>query len=153
MASLPPQPSQQNTSPNYQRRLQAEPSPLDESTALSMTSEDSQTVFLDNPVSSGNGEQPSEASRPRPNPPSRSSTLGIKKCWICICDSTEDDPDNPPPWRSPCTCNLTAHETCLLDWVADLENPRSRRGGPPKKNPMSTMQVGDQDRETAKSSS
>jgi RING-variant domain len=98
-----------------------------------MISEDSQTVLLDNPGSSTSKEEHTEASQPRPHALSRSSTLGIKKCWICICDSTEDDPLNPPKWRSPCTCNLTAHEACLLDWVADLENPRSRRGGAPKK--------------------
>lgn len=62
----------------------------------------------------------------RPRMLSRQSTLTPKKCWICICDSTEDDPKNPPVWRSPCTCNLTAHESCLLDWVADLENPKKK---------------------------
>jgi hypothetical protein len=99
-----------------------------------MISEDSQTVLLDNSTSSAaKKEQTAESSQPRPLAPSRSSTFGIKKCWICICDSTEDDPNHPPRWRSPCTCNLTAHEACLLDWVADLENPKSRRGGPPKK--------------------
>lgn len=89
-----------------------------------MNSEDSDTVLLNSP------QQPS-TSRPedtdRPPPLSRSSTLGIKKCWICVGDSTEDDPTNPPTWRSPCKCSLTAHEDCLLDWVADLENPSNRR--------------------------
>ncbi len=98
-----------------------------------MISEDSQTVLLDNSPSSPNEQKPTETSQPRPPAPSRSSTFGIKKCWICICDSTEDDPVHPPKWRSPCTCNLTAHEACLLDWVADLEHPRGRRGVPPKK--------------------
>lgn len=100
-----------------------------------MISEDSQTVLLDNPISKTKDENSTDTSQPRrPPAPSRSSTLSIRKCWICICDSTEDDPTHPPQWRSPCTCNLTAHEACLLDWVADLENPRSRRGGgPPKK--------------------
>lgn len=40
-------------------------------------------------------------------------------------DATEDDPNDPPVWRSPCQCSLTAHESCLLDWVADLENPKN----------------------------
>ncbi|EXJ86653.1 hypothetical protein A1O3_03606 [Capronia epimyces CBS 606.96] len=61
----------------------------------------------------------------RPPPLSRSSTFGSKKCWICMSDTTEDDPHNPPVWRSPCQCSLTAHEACLLDWVADLENPKN----------------------------
>ncbi|RAL15555.1 RING finger domain protein [Aspergillus homomorphus CBS 101889] len=49
-----------------------------------------------------------------------------RKCWICYADETEDTPLNSE-WRSPCPCALTAHEACLLDWLADLENPRSRK--------------------------
>ncbi|EEP82499.1 conserved hypothetical protein [Uncinocarpus reesii 1704] len=49
-----------------------------------------------------------------------------KKCWICYSDETEDTPLNSE-WRSPCPCALSAHEACLLDWLADLENPKSRR--------------------------
>ncbi|EER44980.1 RING finger domain-containing protein [Histoplasma capsulatum H143] len=45
-----------------------------------------------------------------------------RKCWICYTDETEDTPLNTE-WRSPCPCALTAHEACLLDWLADLENP------------------------------
>jgi hypothetical protein len=39
---------------------------------------------------------------------------------------SEDDENNPPVWRTPCSCSLTAHESCLLDWVADLENPKNK---------------------------
>ena len=88
-----------------------------------MSSEDSDTVLLNSPKDQKDGPTSTDDTF-RPPPPSRSSTFGIKKCWICICDSTEDDPNNLPVWRAPCTCNLTAHETCLLDWVADLENPK-----------------------------
>lgn len=98
------------------------------SSAPTMTSEDSDTVLLEHT------EQKTEStptSAKRPAPPTRQSTANIKKCWICICDSTEDDPSIPPKWRSPCTCNLTAHEDCLLDWVADLENPANRKRDPP----------------------
>ncbi|EEH04905.1 RING finger domain-containing protein [Histoplasma capsulatum G186AR] len=49
-----------------------------------------------------------------------------RKCWICYTDETEDTPLNTE-WRSPCPCALTAHEACLLDWLADLENPNSRK--------------------------
>lgn len=49
-----------------------------------------------------------------------------RKCWICYTDETEESPLNAE-WRSPCPCALTAHEACLLDWLADLENPRSRK--------------------------
>lgn len=93
-----------------------------------MTSEDSDTVLLEHTSHPIDSISPSTA---RPAPPTRQSTAGTKKCWICICDSTEDDISNPPKWRSPCGCNLTAHEACLLDWVADLENPTNRKRNPP----------------------
>ena len=41
-------------------------------------------------------------------------------------DETEDSP-SAGAWRSPCPCALTAHESCLLDWVADMEAPSSSR--------------------------
>ena len=43
------------------------------------------------------------------------------RCWICLCDSTEDDLEQRPVWRAPCPCNLTAHEACLLDWISDVK--------------------------------
>lgn len=49
----------------------------------------------------------------------------VRRCWICYTDETEDSPLNAE-WRSPCPCALTAHEACLLDWLADMENPRAR---------------------------
>ena len=49
-----------------------------------------------------------------------------RKCWICFADETEDTPTSSV-WRSPCPCALTAHESCLLDWVADLEAPGHRK--------------------------
>ncbi|MCJ1335230.1 hypothetical protein MMC09_000498 [Bachmanniomyces sp. S44760] len=56
-----------------------------------------------------------------------------RKCWICFQDETEDTPTSSV-WRSPCPCALTAHEACLLDWVADLEAPnqRKRTGSSPR---------------------
>ncbi|RMD44867.1 hypothetical protein DV735_g310, partial [Chaetothyriales sp. CBS 134920] len=95
---------------------------LRESTA-SIKSEDSDTVLV-NKVSQDQQDAGDAERRPTL---SRSSTASIKKCWICIGDTTEDDANNPPVWRSPCTCNLTAHEDCLLDWVAELENPKGKR--------------------------
>lgn len=50
----------------------------------------------------------------------------LRKCWICYADETEDTPLNSE-WRSPCPCNLVAHESCLLDWLADMESPTSPR--------------------------
>src|SRR5256885_1933575 len=99
------------------------------SSTPSMTSEDSQTVFLENPSTAADKNADTN-STPRPSLPTRASTLGAH-CWICLNDSTEDDAANPPIWRHPCSCNLTAHETCLLDWVADLENPKNHKRNPP----------------------
>ncbi|KAL4873433.1 hypothetical protein BDV12DRAFT_159976 [Aspergillus spectabilis] len=58
--------------------------------------------------------------------PSANIAEDPRKCWICYTDETEDTPLNSE-WRSPCPCALTAHEACLLDWLADMENPRSRK--------------------------
>lgn len=58
--------------------------------------------------------------------PTDSNQEEPRKCWICYTDETEDSSLNSE-WRSPCPCALTAHEACLLDWLADMENPRSRR--------------------------
>jgi hypothetical protein len=106
-------------------------SPQNDSSAPSMTSEDSQTVLLEKPSSLKDKTTFTDAdSTPRPSMPTRASTFGAH-CWICLNDSTEDDQTNPPVWRHPCSCNLTAHETCLLDWVADLENPKNHKRSPP----------------------
>jgi RING-variant domain len=124
MSSLP----QSSAGGNPSEQDQAAQSP----SSPTMASEDSDTVLLNDPSSAKSKHNPnSQSTTTRPRPPSRSSTLGIKKCWICICDSTEDDQTHPPAWRSPCTCSLQAHEACLLDWVADLENPKNRKGQTP----------------------
>ncbi|PLB33692.1 RING finger domain protein [Aspergillus candidus] len=83
--------------------------------------EDHETVFL-------NKHPSSEDNLASGKPPAASLTTvdEPRKCWICYTDETEDSPLNQD-WRSPCPCALTAHEACLLDWLADLENPRSRK--------------------------
>ncbi|OAL36328.1 hypothetical protein AYO20_04486 [Fonsecaea nubica] len=97
-----------------------------------MDSEGADTVVLDHnsadsaPTDNNAAPSPSPKDKTsRPPAPSRASTFG-PKCWICMSDKSEDDPNNPPIWRSPCSCSLTAHEACLLDWVADLENPKNK---------------------------
>lgn len=119
---LQPDPEANDQSPSSDDSI-PQPNFPPRSSTPAMNSEDSDTVLLDPPKDRDSNSRPSDDNF-RPPPPSRSSTLGIKKCWICIGDSTEDDPRNPPIWRAPCSCNLTAHEACLLDWVADLENPK-----------------------------
>ncbi|KAL6718949.1 hypothetical protein ACLMJK_003184 [Lecanora helva] len=96
----------------------------------STTSEDSQTVFLNHPSSSSESSPKPETQQinttPRPKPHSAPSIKEPRKCWICFGDETEDTPTTSK-WRSPCPCALTAHEECLLDWVADLEAPGKRK--------------------------
>jgi RING-variant domain len=127
------QPSHTPSPTNSQEHGEAAPqdgSPHNASSTPSMTSEDSQTVLLENPSSREKSTNSGADSTPRPSMPTRASTFG-SHCWICLNDSTEDDAENPPAWRHPCSCNLTAHETCLLDWVADLENPKNHKRTPP----------------------
>ncbi|KAJ5861616.1 Zinc finger RING-CH-type [Penicillium soppii] len=99
------------------------------STDSTDSTEDTETVFLNKDVST-----PSHGSdlstKSLVESPKSTHTLTDddepRKCWICYTDETEDSPLNQE-WRSPCPCALTAHEACLLDWLADMENPRSRK--------------------------
>ena len=77
-------------------------------------------------------EEREESQLPPPSQ-SRQPSSEPRKCWICFSDETEDTPTSSV-WRSPCPCALTAHEACLLDWVADLEAPNGQhRTGRSKK--------------------
>ena len=49
-----------------------------------------------------------------------------RKCWICFSDETEDTPATST-WVSPCPCVLQAHQSCLLDWIADLQSPKRKK--------------------------
>ncbi|KAK9368730.1 hypothetical protein V1509DRAFT_622627 [Lipomyces kononenkoae] len=41
-----------------------------------------------------------------------------RTCWICLGTSNDPPPvGSTSDWRRPCKCNLTAHESCLLDWI------------------------------------
>lgn len=130
MASLPPHQapqrrstSEQTPTPSSSQRHRSESRPG------STISEDSQTLLLNNPTTSETvkPEKPAESSK---NPQNDSD---VKKCWICFADETEDTPETSG-WRDPCPCALVAHEDCLLDWIADMEGPSSRKRtlGPPK---------------------
>ncbi|MCJ1371366.1 hypothetical protein MMC20_002581 [Loxospora ochrophaea] len=133
MASFPPKPSvpqrQHSSLPENEASLDNRRS----SYSQSATSVDSQTLLLNSPHSPSASpareehkekllvEREVQASIPEP-----------RKCWICFADETEDTPTSSA-WRSPCPCALTAHESCLLDWVADLEEPSRRRRAAPSK--------------------
>ncbi|KAI9709733.1 MAG: hypothetical protein M1820_003135 [Bogoriella megaspora] len=128
MASVPPR-----QIPAQRRSSLSEPSPSNAATEevqprtqdISTVSVDSETVLLNDPEPTKEDTQATNES---------SSTSGAqtandndpRKCWICMCDETEDTPTSGV-WRSPCQCALTAHEPCLLDWVADMEAPSSSR--------------------------
>lgn len=138
MASQPPQRfvpqpiSQPQASSNSSSEATASGQHRRSSVPQSTSSEDSQTVFLNHPSSSGSSPKPEDQQKrntPRPKPQSAASTKETRKCWICFGDETEDSPTSSQ-WRSPCPCALTAHEACLLDWVADLEAPG--KASPPK---------------------
>lgn len=74
-------------------------------------------------------EEQQQQDSPLPQPAPETSVdddQEVKKCWICFSDSTEDTTETSP-WRDPCPCALVAHEECLLDWIADMEAPKSTR--------------------------
>ncbi|ANB12058.1 E3 ubiquitin-protein ligase MARCH5 [Sugiyamaella lignohabitans] len=51
------------------------------------------------------------------------------RCWICLGTADEPPPHNQKDhhWCRPCRCNLVSHQTCLLEWAAEVAstNPRS----------------------------
>jgi hypothetical protein len=127
MASLP---ASQRPSSGSQRSSPPSTSPTHSHASLheerASRSDETETVLL-NPSS---GVQPQESSEgglgPASKPLQRQDSVDIRRCWICYSDETEDGP-MASDWRSPCPCALTAHEACLLDWVADLEVSNSGR--------------------------
>ena len=148
MASLPPQHQPQPQSQHqHQHPSQQRPSSPEASSSSSSsqkdrrssipqsaTSEDSQTVLLSHPSSSESSPRPKPqpTQQARPKLQTAESIKEPRKCWICFADETEDTPTSSE-WRSPCPCSLTAHESCLLDFVADLEAPQNRKStGPPR---------------------
>jgi len=142
MASLPPRPQaqqqQQRRSSGNQRESAAGQhlgASADESfhhihRASSSSSVDSQTVLLDH--HSGTAQSQTLASpadqdtTASPHPYHQPPDDDTRKCWICFEDETEDTPESSR-WISPCPCALTAHEACLLDWIADMERPSGSR--------------------------
>ena len=133
MNSLPPQ--RQQSSQQHPSSPEASSSPQRRSSIpQSTTSEDSQTILLNHPSSSESSPKPEPQRRQqsRPRIQTTDSSNEPRKCWICFADETEDTPTSSE-WRSPCPCALTAHESCLLDWVADLENSQNRKSSSPPK--------------------
>lgn len=132
MASMPQRQASQRHSSPEQSSSDSQQRARSQSQARSASSEDSQTVLLNASSIIRDEEKPAAASiapatlAPQDDP-------DVKKCWICFSDETEDTPESST-WRDPCPCALMAHEDCLLDWIADMESPSSRKRtlGPPQ---------------------
>ena len=115
----PSSPTSRIASPDFNRRR---------SRAPSVVSEDSQVVLLHDPHNSHHSSpQISDPHKARISSSTPSSIASEpRKCWICLATEVEDTPTSSA-WRTPCPCALTAHERCLLDWVAQLEDPHHSR--------------------------
>ncbi|KAL8764287.1 MAG: hypothetical protein Q9194_007111 [Teloschistes cf. exilis] len=95
-------------------------------------SEDSQTVVLKTPTRERSPSERKETPKQAKQQPQTLPADEPRKCWICFSDETEDS-HLSSEWRSPCPCALTAHEACLLDWVADREAPQQNGSAGPQK--------------------
>ncbi|KAI9844744.1 MAG: hypothetical protein M1837_005277 [Sclerophora amabilis] len=146
MASLPPRSSgsqRRRSSPRSQARAPSSaPDGLDhghaqtESRSRPADPEESQTVLLNNLRDLASTATTLEDEQQRPQQQQSPEQRGKnqldtdlsepRKCWICLTNETEDTPLSSE-WRSPCPCALTAHEACLLDWIADLQSPNKRK--------------------------
>lgn len=63
-----------------------------------------------------------------------------KRCWICYTSDTEDEAPKSE-WKSPCRCTLIAHESCLLEWIADLQRSESSNYGSKISCPQCKTQI------------
>ncbi|TVY47515.1 E3 ubiquitin-protein ligase, partial [Lachnellula occidentalis] len=68
--------------------------------------------------------RPASPHRSSSQQPSPTEEDEIRRCWICQQDESEDVGSSV--WLKPCPCSLVAHEECLLEWIADEEQPKSR---------------------------
>ena len=128
MASLPPQrPASQRRASPPAESSSSQQEQVARTDSFSAQSVDSQTLLLNSPPKQSAKpaiEEQKEA--PAQNNTPQEEDSDPRKCWICFNDETEDD-ETTSEWRSPCACSLVAHEKCLLDWIADMEAPSSRR--------------------------
>ncbi|PSN66622.1 hypothetical protein BS50DRAFT_370244 [Corynespora cassiicola Philippines] len=127
MASLPPQRPASQRRPSPPAEASSARELTERTNSFSAASVDSQTLFLNSPPPSSSEKPVELAQKEAPAPTQlQDEDAEPRKCWICFNDETEDD-ETTSEWRSPCPCVLVAHERCLLDWIADMEAPSSRR--------------------------
>lgn len=43
-------------------------------------------------------------------------------------EAEDQQPVERSEWKAPCRCSLVAHESCLLDWIADVQRNGRERG-------------------------
>lgn len=105
--------------------------PSHSTTKYDQTSQPAVNTANEQPTNGEAQSRTSSLSSTREIPTKASSSRGRaagqepRKCWICFLDETDDDAVDSE-WRSPCACALTAHESCLLNWIASIEAPGSR---------------------------
>jgi RING-variant domain len=128
MASRPP--TQRPSPPSSQRSASHSSSPAQSPGSIRSidATRDEETVLLDPAPSSRHqsSSQRNSSATSQPTTSANEDSEDVRKCWICFSDATEDSP-NASRWRNPCPCSLTAHEACLLDWVANIEASNSGR--------------------------
>lgn len=107
------QPSAQEEQPEMQSTASAS-----RTRSRSQSSNDSQTVVL-----SHNDAKPSHSPSPAPQVNGEVPAEENLHCWICLVDEPMTERE-AGEWRSPCSCNLTAHEDCLFQWIASQKEER-----------------------------
>lgn len=53
-----------------------------------------------------------------------SSNVEERRCWICFGDSSDSQGQH---WVKACQCSLEAHESCLLDWIAESQKDSNKK--------------------------
>jgi hypothetical protein len=110
MSSLAAQASQKRSSPEHTPEPTSQSvsrdRPTSESFVINSSEDTKESSVLEVPVQQS-PEEPREE---------------VYRCWVCQQESTEDVPGTE--WRRPCPCSLTAHDSCLLEWIMSEEAPR-----------------------------
>ncbi|KAE8445849.1 hypothetical protein EG329_012772 [Mollisiaceae sp. DMI_Dod_QoI] len=129
MASIPSQRSRWLSRNSSQEEPASSSQAPESSSEPPSASSDTQPRPLNKPQSASTAPSESAAAQPTAAPPSldpvqdSSAPKEIRTCWICQQDDTEDTPENNI-WRAPCPCSLTAHDSCLLEWISNEEAPK-----------------------------
>ena len=124
----------------FESALLVDPSHTSATTLPASSAQESEPVLKTDPTpaeaASLASDMPTVSSETaQPSPPNRSNTTQSirepRHCWICLTDEGSDSTTND--WRSPCSCNLTAHEECLLQWISETESTSRKEGLPRQK--------------------